>query len=141
MSFGWSAGDIAQAITLIAKAVKALDDAEGAPAEYRSTVAFFQSVNATLQKLQSLTNIGRNPSCLDQIRKEVEIIKTPLNRFTAIIQEFDLSLGDKATPGHWKHIPKKLLWRFKDSKAVQNLKEDIQDHLPILDKWLLFAML
>ncbi|KAF7866801.1 hypothetical protein EAF04_005643 [Stromatinia cepivora] len=141
MSFGWSAGDIAQAISLIVKTVKALDGAEGAPADFRNTVTFFQSVNLTLQRLQSLINIGKHSSYDDEIRKEVEIIKPSLERFLAISQNFENSLGDKAIPGRWKHIPKKLLWRFKDSKAVQNLKEEIKDHLPILDKWMLFSMI
>ncbi|CAD6449854.1 8273535e-754a-47a0-9b0a-d273a0f4e189 [Sclerotinia trifoliorum] len=140
MSFGWSAGDIAQAISVIFKTVKALDDAEGAPADFRNTVTFFQSVNLTLQRLQSLINTGKRSSYDDQIRKEVEIIKPSLERFLAISRTFESSLGDKATPGRWKHIPKKLLWRFKDSKAVKNLKEEIKDHLPILDKWILFSM-
>ncbi|APA12584.1 hypothetical protein sscle_09g073540 [Sclerotinia sclerotiorum 1980 UF-70] len=141
MSFGWSAGDIAQAISVIFKTVKALDDAEGAPADFRNTVTFFQSVNLTLQRLQSLISIGKNSSYGDQIRKEVEIIKPSLERFLAISQTFESSLGDKATPGRWKHIPKKLLWRFKDSKAVRNLKSEIKDHLPVLDKWMLLSMI
>ncbi|TEY35220.1 hypothetical protein BOTCAL_0594g00040 [Botryotinia calthae] len=62
MSFGWSAGDIAQAISLIVKVVKALDDGSGAPDEYRKTAVFLESVNLTLKNLQVFATLGVYPS-------------------------------------------------------------------------------
>jgi hypothetical protein len=51
MSFGWSAGDIAQAITLIVKVAKALDSADGAAGDCREAVSFLQSLRHTLEPL------------------------------------------------------------------------------------------
>lgn len=80
-------------------------------------------------------------SVWNQICQELEFIKLPLERFLTKSQNFDPFLWNKATSGRLNHIPEKLLWRFKDSKAVRNLKEEIKDHVDILDKWLLFSSL
>lgn len=144
MSFGWSAGDIGCAVSIILRAIKALDDAKGAPADYRSTVAFFQSGSLTLQRLQSLICLGKSSLSSpyeNQICKELEFIKLPLERFLTISQNSEPFLWNKATPGRLNHIPEKLLWRFKDSKAVWNFKEEIKDHVDILDKWLITLLL
>ncbi|TGO60692.1 hypothetical protein BCON_0033g00040 [Botryotinia convoluta] len=58
MSFGWSAGDIAQAISLIVKVVKALDDGSGAPDEYRKMAVFLENVNLTLKNLHVFATLG-----------------------------------------------------------------------------------
>jgi hypothetical protein len=65
MSFGWSAGDISQAIVLIVKVVKALDNVEGASKHYREAVTFLESLKHTLEPLQTFTALNTYPSCGD----------------------------------------------------------------------------
>jgi hypothetical protein len=47
MSFGWSAGYIAQAIIVLIKLVQTLDDANGAASGYREAVSFLTSLKRT----------------------------------------------------------------------------------------------
>lgn len=58
MSFGWPAGDIAQAIVVIVKAVKALDSVDGAAGHYREATAFLNSLKQTLEPLQTFTALN-----------------------------------------------------------------------------------
>jgi hypothetical protein len=46
MSFGWSAGDIAAAITLLYNLDEALDSCDGAAGDYREAVGFLEDLKA-----------------------------------------------------------------------------------------------
>ncbi|CCD49879.1 hypothetical protein BofuT4_P095870.1 [Botrytis cinerea T4] len=134
MSFGWSAGDIAQAISLIVKVVKALDDGSGAPDEYRKMAVFLESVNLTLKNLHVFASLGVYPSNVDEIHKMVENIRPPLERFIDEMKKFERHLGSNATPGWWKNIPQKMLWTFK--RSHHQLKKEIKEHAFMLDNLL-----
>ncbi|KAF7939693.1 hypothetical protein EAE99_001498 [Botrytis elliptica] len=134
MSFGWSAGDIAQAISLIVKVLKALDDASGAPDEYRKMAVFLENVNLTLKNLHVFATLGVYPSYGDEIRRQIQNIRPPLERFIKIMKNFEPHLGSNATPGWWKNIPQKMLWTFKHSH--HKLKKEIKVHLLTLDNLL-----
>ena len=133
MSFGWSAGDIAQAVVLIIKVVKALDSVDGAAGDYREAVAFLENLKHTLEPLQSFTALGAYPAYGDEIRRHVEAIKHPIESFLAIAAKFERSLGPNAKAGHHRHIPRKLQWRFIDSKPVEKLRDQISGHMQILE--------
>ncbi|KAF7946448.1 hypothetical protein EAE96_009446 [Botrytis aclada] len=134
MSFGWSAGDIAQAISLIVKVIKALDDGSGAPHEYRKMAVFLENVNLTLKSLHVFATLGVYPSYGDDIRRQIENIRPPLERFLKIMKKFEPHLGSNATPGWWKNIPQKMLWTFK--RSHRELKKEIKEHLFTLDNLL-----
>ncbi|KAF7940654.1 uncharacterized protein EAE97_006840 [Botrytis byssoidea] len=134
MSFGWSAGDIAQAISLIVKVVKALDDASGAPDEYRKMAVFLENVNLTLKNMHVFATLGVYPSYGDEIRRQIENIRPPLELFIKIMKNYEPHLGSNATPGWWKNIPRKMLWTFKH--FYHKLKKEIKDHLFTLDNLL-----
>ncbi|KAF7896237.1 hypothetical protein EAF00_006251 [Botryotinia globosa] len=99
MSFGWSAGDIAQAVSLIVKVVKALDDASGAPDEYRKMAVFLENVNLTLKNLHVFATLGVYTSYGDETRRQIENIRPPLERFIKIMKNYEPHLGSNATPG------------------------------------------
>jgi hypothetical protein len=133
MSFGWSAGDIAQAITLIVKVVKALDSADGAAGGYREAVAFLQGLKHTLEPLQTFTALGAYPAYKDEIQKHVESIREPIESFLVSAAKFDHSLGPNAKSGHHRHISSKLQWWFVESKAMDKLRNKIDRHLKVLE--------
>ncbi|PQE31181.1 Ankyrin repeat-containing protein [Rutstroemia sp. NJR-2017a WRK4] len=134
MSFGWSAGDIAQAITVIVKVVKTLDDAEGAPADYRKAITFLEGVERTLHQLQLFTKLGKYPAYGDEIRRNVERIKGPLDKFLAVIHKYEPSLGRTAPPGRCHNMYKKLRWEY--SNAPKALQKEIKDNLEELNRLL-----
>ncbi|KAI9647472.1 hypothetical protein NHQ30_003857 [Ciborinia camelliae] len=134
MSFGWSAGDIAQAISLIIKVVKALDDGSGAPDDYRKAAIFLENVNHTLKNLHFFTTLGTYPSYGDEIRRQVENIRPPLEGFLDFMNKFESDLGSKAAPGWWRNISKKMLWTFQQSH--HKLKKEIKEHLLMLNNLL-----
>jgi hypothetical protein len=136
MSFGWSAGDIAQALLIIVKTVKALDNATGAPAHYREAVSFLGNLRHILEPLQTLTIIGRYPAFGDEICDQVSQIKDPIERFLSIVEKFEPSLGPEAKEGAHRNIRTKLQWRFIESKTVAKFRKQIEEHMLILNSLL-----
>lgn len=134
MSFGWSASDLALTVSLIVKAIKALDEVDGAAADYREAVKFLQSLKHTLEPLQTFVAL-RVDLCTEyreEIRKHVEEIRIPIESFLTYISKFELSLGSSSSNGKLKNINRKLQWRFLDSKKVFSLRKRIESHIVIL---------
>jgi len=137
MSFGWSAGDIAQAIVVVIKLVRALDDANGAASDYREAVAFLNSLKRTLEPLQTLSAFKLRPAYSDEIALVVKEIKDPIEKFVALTAKFEPSLGTGAHDGpRYRQMAKKLQWRFVTSKRVDELRTSIESHVGILNNLL-----
>lgn len=132
MSFGWSAGDIAQAITLVVKVARALDNANGAAEDYREAAAFLKSLKRTLEPLQTITSLHLSQSYNDEITEVVGNIKRPIEAFQTLAEKFESSLGVNS---RWKGR-RKLQWAFQTSKKVEELKDRIEDHMLILNNLL-----
>jgi hypothetical protein len=129
MSFEWSAGDIAIAIVLIVKVVRALDDAEGAAADYREAVAFLVNLKRTLEPLQTFSALGAYPTYRDEIKKCVEGIKAPIENCLAVAAKFDPSFATTSKKGRHRNVGRKLEWRFNASKKVATLRKNIEGHI------------
>jgi hypothetical protein len=133
MSFGWSAGDIAQAIGLVIKVVNALDNTSGAAADYRDAVAFLGRLKHTLEPLQTFSVLNLYPEYGDNIRQSVEKIKEPIENFLSIARKFESSLSANAKSGFQYNVGRKVQWSFYTSKRVGGLRKAIENELKILD--------
>lgn len=60
MSFGWSAGDIAAAITLFIDVVQAVDDVDGTATDYRNVASFLNSLIGTITNLKTFSGCLRS---------------------------------------------------------------------------------
>ncbi|KAI0182974.1 hypothetical protein EV127DRAFT_487580 [Xylaria flabelliformis] len=96
MSFGWLAGDIVAAVTVVHNLIKALDSCDGAANEYRETVSFLHDLKRTLEPLQTFTTSDENPTLIQDIKKEVRRIRGPIEGFLSSISNYEHSLGAKA---------------------------------------------
>lgn len=133
MSFGWSAGDIAAAITLAYNLVQALDSADGAAGDYREAVTFLRSLLRTLEPLQSFAASNANPSYGTEIKEQVDCIKEPVESFLSAVLKYEPGLGAKSKQGHHGNILRKLQWYLFMSKQVLSLRKRIESHIRIID--------
>lgn len=133
MSFGWSAGDIAQAAKLIYNLIQALGSVDGAASNYREAVSFLHSLKRTLDPLQSFTAWRAYPMYGREIDEQVRHIKGPIEAFLAAAVKFEPSLGRRAKNDHHRHVLRKLQWHIVMSKKVLGLKSIIESHLGIID--------
>lgn len=133
MSFGWSAGDIAQAAKLIYNLIRALDTVDGAASNYREAVSFLHDLKRTLEPLQSFIAWQAYPTYGREIEEQVRHIKGPIEAFLAAAVKYEPSLGLRAKNGHHRHVFRKLQWHVVTSKKVLGLKSTIESHIRIID--------
>ncbi|KAH6691095.1 hypothetical protein BKA61DRAFT_533029, partial [Leptodontidium sp. MPI-SDFR-AT-0119] len=133
MSFGWSAGDIAQAIVALHGLINALSSANGAAHDYREAVSFLQNITNTLKPLQRYEALKTSTEIESAICEQVKAIKDPVNDFLLAAAKFEQSLGLAATKGRFRNVPRKLQWYYSTSKEVKALQGKIERHMRILD--------
>jgi hypothetical protein len=133
MSFGWSAGDIAAAITVAYNLVQALDSVDGAAADYREAVLFLRHLLRTLEPLHICTTLGTTAEYGKDIEEEVGHIKAPVQKFLAAVVKYEPTLGASAKDGRHRHVLRKLQWYVFMSKKVLGLRKKIESHMRIVD--------
>ncbi|CZR67508.1 uncharacterized protein PAC_17407 [Phialocephala subalpina] len=133
MSFGWSAGDIAAALTVAYNLIQALDSVDGSASDYREAVSFLQQLKRTLEPLQTFTAWSAYPRYGADITEQVGFVKKPIEDFLAQVLKFEPSLGEKATRGHRRHVIRKLQWYLFMSKKVLSLRKKIESHMRVID--------
>ena len=133
MSFGWSAGDIATALTLLYSIIEALDDVNGAADNYREAMGFLRDLKRTLEPLQTLTVWNAYPTYKNEIAEQVQYIRGPVEEFLNAAVKYEPSLGPNAKKGHHRHVLRKLQWYLRKENKVSALKNKIGDHMRIID--------
>jgi hypothetical protein len=133
MSFGWSAGGIAGAITLILNLAEALDSRNGSAGDYREAVAFLQDLKRVLGSLRTLSAWNSYPAYGKDIREQVEQIRGPIEIFLDEIRKYEPSLGSKASEGRHRQFVGKLQWHLFTSKKVLSLRKKIESNMRIID--------
>jgi len=133
MSFGWSAGDIAAALTLLCNVIQALDTADGTASNYREAVGFLQDLKRTLEPLQRIANLDADSTYGPEIAEQVKHIRGPVEDFLKSSIEYEPALGKKAASGHHRHVWKKLKWFVWQEKKAAALKTKIEGHMRIID--------
>jgi hypothetical protein len=133
MSFGWSAGDIAAALTIIYNVIQALDDVDGAAGSYRKAVTFLRDMKRTLESLETLTAWNTYPTYAKEFANQAKCIRGPVEGFLNSVVKYEPSLGEKARKGHHRQAWRKLQWYVLKEDKVSKLKEKIEGHMQIVD--------
>jgi len=99
-AFGWSASDLAQAVTIVYKVCKALRDTGRASSDYQETVAFLQSLATTLDRVRTFDNVLASSDNIASIHAQVDLVQEPVKEFTRKIEVmFKPRLGSQAVKG------------------------------------------
>jgi hypothetical protein len=133
MSFGWSAGDIAAAVSLLVEVLKSLDNANGAVKDYRNSITFLKNLTQTLKLLRTFAEANLEVSYKDEIFDAVEGIKVPVKEYLDLIVKYEDSLGEGVKEGYHRKIGRKLQWSFFESKKAENLQVRIGRQLQLMD--------
>lgn len=133
MSFDWSAGDIATAISLLHNLINALDSCYGAASDYREAVGFLYDLNRSLELLWTFAAWNAYPAYDDAIREQVLHIRLPVEQFLEAVLKYEPSLGAKASIGRHRHVSQqKIKWHVQVSSKAVSLRK-IKSHLKIVD--------
>lgn len=131
MSFGWSAGDIAAAISLLVKVGTALKESGGAASEYQDAVTFLESIGKTLAGVEKLLSKNEDLEWEAEMNAQIVQVKQAVADFETKIKKYDLSLGADSSRSKARQIPRKV--QFALTSHVEELRNGILQSQLILD--------
>lgn len=133
MSFGWSAGDIATAISLVVEICKALDDTFGASSEYRDITQFLESLKYTLDKLLQISE-NEELEHAAQLKEQVDIMRPKVTNFLNLIEKkYGQNLG-KDSSRRFRAVAGKLEWAAVTSTKAKELRDSIGSNMQTIDR-------
>ena len=133
MSFGWSVGDIALALTILHDLIQALDPEDGAAGNYRTTISFLNELIQTLQPLKALAEKGSLQPFETELRNGVDAIRNPVQEFLDAVQKYEPSLGKDASKVFLRGARRKLQWHYFITPKATALQKKIGGHLTNLN--------
>jgi hypothetical protein len=123
MSFGWSAGDIAQCVQLLINIRKALKDSGGSAAEYQSAVDFLKGVEMTVQGVEDIFRNHPDLTFQTAFQEHANNLITAVTRFREKTKGYEASLGVNPTTSEAKKAWKKI--KLALFGHIEELKSDI----------------
>lgn len=136
MSFGFSAGDIAECLKVLVKIGNALKDSGGSKAEYQDAVKFLKGVEATVQGveviLQNHPDLKLRPTFEDNARN----LFAAVTHFREKTERYDSSLGVNAMASKakkvWKEIHLALFGHIKELEVAVSHPQNVLNGLIVL---------
>ena len=133
MSFGWSAGDIAECVKLLIKIGKALKDSGGSIAEYQNAVGFLKGVETTVQGVENIIQNNPDLAFQDAFQEHAKNLMTALTHFKKKTEGYDASLGANARTSEakktWKKIKLALFGHIEELKSAVLYPQRVVNYL------------
>ncbi|KAF8860546.1 hypothetical protein BDZ45DRAFT_308812 [Acephala macrosclerotiorum] len=121
MSFGWSAGDIAQCVKLLIKIGKSLKDSGGSAAEYQDAVDFLKGVETTVQGVEDILQNHPNLTFQAAFQEHATNLIAAVTRFGKKTEGYETSLGVNPTTSEakkaWKKVKLALFGHIKELRS------------------------
>ena len=136
MSFGWSAGDIAECVKLLIKIGTALKDSGGSTDEYQCAVEFLKGVETTVQGVENIIQNHPDLPFQDAFQQNVTNLITSVTHFRDKTKGYDTSLGANATTSEtkktWKKIKLTLVGHIAELKLAISYPQSVLNNLLVV---------
>lgn len=96
MSFGWSAGDIISAISVIVKVSKGLRETGGATSSYQDHAEFLDSLMVTLEGIQTLLSNNAHLKWEHALISQAQRMKDAVEKCVDKAKRIENSLGERS---------------------------------------------
>lgn len=138
--FGWSAGDIKDAIQFSISLCTAFQEAKRSDSDFQEAVDFLDGVKIAFEHLRKYTLEHPGDLYSEDINDLVRRIDRPWKKFRCFVKPYEDSLGIKSTRSSICRAPRVVLWTLV-TKEVQQLKASIGQPLQSITFLLLLQLL
>jgi hypothetical protein len=126
VGFGWSAGDIAKAISILNRTYKALKDTGGAVSEYQLLTANLKRYVLVLETLQDLRPEGLDQTSVNALAALASTAGAMLIDFeTNELCKYESTLRSRQQKSRLSGITKKTRYTFEIPKKVEKLLKNL----------------
>ncbi|MAD87605.1 MAG: hypothetical protein CL912_31995 [Deltaproteobacteria bacterium] len=141
--FGFSAGDVIAVCIHVKDVIKALDDVQGASAEYQQLCRELWSLDRALLEVELLsrtcdTSIELNAlSCTT--RRVVEQCKECMVSFLRKLKSYNRSLREGGSGDRIRDTGKKIKWALTQKEEIARFRTEINGHSSTINMLLITA--
>ncbi|TVY17790.1 Protein VTS1 [Lachnellula arida] len=133
MSFGWSAGDIVAAISLVNKITKSVSSAGGARDHFQELETELKGLSRALCEISDLANAPDQIPEIVALKFAACLCEDTLKRFYEKILPFDESLGSGSKTSRLKATPRMVRWELLVKKDVPEFRTYLVAHVGSLN--------
>lgn len=141
MAFGWSAGDIISAISLVNKIINCVSNTGGAREHFQELDTELRSLLRALYEISALTSIPDQVPEIVALKFAACLCGDTLNRFFEKIKPFDESLGAASKRSKSKAAPRMVRWELLVKKDIPEFRTYLVAHVGSLNLRLSTALL
>lgn len=133
MTFGWSAGDIVAAISLVNRITKSVSSAGGARNHFQELETELRGLSRAFCEISDLANAPNQMPEIVALRFAACVCEDALKRFYEKILPFDESLGRGSSISKLKATPRMARWELLITKEVPEFRTYLVAHVGSLD--------
>lgn len=129
MSFGWSAGDVFEAINLVVRVINSFRAVDGARGNFQELEEELNGLRKSLENINSLSlAYPQEPEIKALESVSCSCVET-LNRFAKRIEPFQASLGEGSKRTKLRAAPRMVRWELLVKKDIPELRTYIVAHV------------
>ena len=127
--FGWSLSDVALLANATRKVLKALDEHNGAGADYQRVIKSLRDLESVLNEIRSIlskvdTVFG------NALRGQLDLSTSSINIFyQKLISRYDTALSGKESTGRARSVSRKVSWAFTAAEELSCFRQQLSDQL------------
>ena len=138
--FGWSAGDIKDAVQFSIRLCTTLQDAGCSNSDFQEAMNFLCSLQIVLEHLRTYTMENPSRRYSKDIEDLVQQIDGPWKKLRDFLKPYEDSLGINSVRSSITRVPRVVLWTLA-AKEVRQLKASVGQLLQSLTLLLLLQLL
>lgn len=132
-AFGWSAGDIIAAITLVTKIIQSVHSIAGSREHFQELQTELKGLHRALSEISDLVNVpGQIPEIV-ALKFAACLCDETLKTFYKKIEPFDGSLGEASKKSKFKAAPRMVRWELLVKKDIPELRTYLVAHVGTLN--------
>lgn len=140
-SFGWSAGDIVSAISLVNRIIQCIGGAHNARDHFQELLSELQALSRALREIAELTKIPDQTPEIQALKFASCSCTETLLRFYNKLEPFKDALDAASTKSKLKAAPRMVRWELLVKKDVPELRSYLVAHVGSLNLRLSTALL
>ncbi|KAH9209390.1 hypothetical protein DL95DRAFT_526918 [Leptodontidium sp. 2 PMI_412] len=141
--FGFSAGDVIAVCILVKDVIKALDDIQGASAEYQQLSRELWSLDRALLEVELLSRTCDSTIELNALshttRRVVDQCKESMELFLRKVRTYNCSLREGGSGDRIRDAGKKIKWALTQKEEVARFRTEINGHSSTINMLLITA--
>lgn len=141
MSFGWSVGDVATAVSLVNRVIGCVRNVGGAQEHFQELESELFGLQSALNTINDLAKANPENLQIQALSSVSCTCKDTLERFREKIKPFENSFGSNVQKSRIRNSPRMVLWELLIKKDIPELRTYLVAHVGYINLMITTSLL